>query len=343
MKKILPLESLRGLAALVVVLHHSHAQIWRAVDSPSWLVNNPLVSNASYMVDLFFVLSGFVIALNYAERIKTWDDAWSFQVKRFWRLYPLRLVMLLVFAAIECLKLFWANNESPAFMHNDGEAFVNNLLLTQSLYLPDTTFNYPAWSISTEFYAYAVFGLLVLLGRFFIPAAISIVLIAGAILLLPPDYQVMFPRCLYAFFIGVLAYKAHGRTPTLPALPMLIASVVGVCLAHDAWRVVLPLLFALTILSLAASNGTRTYRALSAPWLVFLGTISYSVYMTHAAVWWLARQIVLRGHIRLNAWTETLVILVGVAVVLGVSVVSYKLIEDRFRKGLRVQNWPALN
>ena len=93
----LPLESLRGFAAVSVALFHFN------VGSS---FNNSFTNNAGIMVDFFFVLSGFVIALSYMEKIKNCNDLVSFQKKRFWRLYPLHMVMLLIFVLLEFIKDF---------------------------------------------------------------------------------------------------------------------------------------------------------------------------------------------------------------------------------------------
>src|SRR6218665_3058891 len=82
------LESLRGLAALLVVFYHL----------PPWWIgyqNVPLISNCYLMVDLFFVLSGFVIALNYEHKLKSWSQLGHFTRLRFVRLYPVHLVFLI--------------------------------------------------------------------------------------------------------------------------------------------------------------------------------------------------------------------------------------------------------
>src|SRR5215469_8721063 len=100
-KKILPLESLRGIAALCVALHHVHTQ------SP--LTENAFIAHANLMVDLFFVLSGYVIAHSYVDRLTTVSAVVAFQRKRFWRLYPLHLVMFAVFVGIETSRLLYVH------------------------------------------------------------------------------------------------------------------------------------------------------------------------------------------------------------------------------------------
>ena len=97
--KILYLESLRGIAALNVAMYHASL-----VGGESFIVTNSFVKNADLMVDFFFVLSGFVIAYNYSDRIFNFASLTQFQTKRFLRLYPLHFLTLLIFLAIELAK-----------------------------------------------------------------------------------------------------------------------------------------------------------------------------------------------------------------------------------------------
>ena len=75
-EKNLSLESLRGLAAFGVVLYH--------FQTSSPLSNNLFVRNSLHMVDFFFVLSGYVIALNYQHRLSSLAEIVTFQRRRFW-------------------------------------------------------------------------------------------------------------------------------------------------------------------------------------------------------------------------------------------------------------------
>ena len=90
-----PLESLRGLAALVVVIFHA---VW----------TNPVTGlhffrNGSLMVDFFFVLSGFLITHSYGGKLRSFTECVRFLFLRIGRLYPLHLAFLLVFLAIVAL------------------------------------------------------------------------------------------------------------------------------------------------------------------------------------------------------------------------------------------------
>ena len=60
---ILPLETFRGIFALIIVLHH--------LKIDTFIQNFRIILNGGLVVDFFFVLSGFVISLNYLDKIKT--------------------------------------------------------------------------------------------------------------------------------------------------------------------------------------------------------------------------------------------------------------------------------
>jgi peptidoglycan/LPS O-acetylase OafA/YrhL len=93
-QKIEELESLRGLAAFLIVLHHMPH--WNSI-----LDIIRLVKNGYLMVEFFFVLSGFVIFNAYSEKINTKKDIVRFQFLRFGRLWPVHILFLIVFLGIE--------------------------------------------------------------------------------------------------------------------------------------------------------------------------------------------------------------------------------------------------
>src|SRR4051812_31468696 len=94
--ELLPLTALRGIAAWWVVLFH--LRLFLVPYLPAGAI--AVLARGNLAVDLFFLLSGFVIHLNYAERV-TPDPAsvGDFLFRRFARIYPLHLLVLLGFAA----------------------------------------------------------------------------------------------------------------------------------------------------------------------------------------------------------------------------------------------------
>jgi peptidoglycan/LPS O-acetylase OafA/YrhL len=359
------LDSLRGIAALSVVFFHI-----------SWM--NPTeslgyVRNSYLMVDVFFVLSGFVIFYAYHNKLGTLAEERRFLWLRFWRLYPLHFAFLLVFLLIECLKAWvqWryglvANH--PAFKTNNLYSFVTNLLLIQSLHTNnDLTYNGPAWSISVEFYTYILFAVILfcLRGtRAVLAAAVLISAMSFALLVwLGPGaegstYSFGIVRCLTGFFLGVLTfilYDAVRKTRAVAdhsdligraAVIAMIGFAIFIACKSEGFSDLAVYPFSAAVIlfvSLSPANGATHF--LCAKPFVWLGTVSYSIYMAHSSVLWFVAQAVRFGaHAKEIALplhdtpvltpspiVGSLAAAAGVALVLGVASLSYKWIEKPFR------------
>ncbi|MGD0109722.1 MAG: acyltransferase, partial [Rhodopila sp.] len=287
------LDAIRGLAALSVVVHHV-----------SWLYpagSLNYVRNGYLMVDVFFVLSGFVIFYSY-----------------FWRLYPLHFTFLIVALLIEVIKFALAshyemNSNHPAFLENNMSAFVKNLFLVQALHTSSqSTFNVPAWSISTEFCAYLLFAavafvsrtrvaLLTVSGLFCATSFLFLVALGPLSATLTYDFGIV--RCLVGFFSGVLLYALYDRiraTSFVHRNPQLfgaagilsLLAVIAFLASKDhpgySDLCICPL-SAAVILPAALAPGTSAVRFLYFRPLQWLGMVSYSVYMVHFAVLWFVK------------------------------------------------------
>ena len=303
------LESLRGIAALLVAFSH--------VGWITPLFSLRLIRNGYSMVDFFFVLSGFVICNSYRDRLRTQTEIGRFVWLRFWRLYPLHFLTLMVFLGFEVLKALFAAHVAaashPAFSYNTPRAFLANLFLVQALGSAGTTFNWPSWSICTEFFAYLSFAVLATMLRatrsaLMVTTAVSVV--ALLVLLLHGETDLTttsrlgFFRCLFGFYLGVstnIAFEAlaqRRKAVTAGAKKITRLALLSACAGLYTFKqpgyldfVAVPLV-ALLVFSLAdAAPGTAGRVLLSKP-LVWLGTISYSVYMVHAAVVWSLLQVI---------------------------------------------------
>jgi peptidoglycan/LPS O-acetylase OafA/YrhL len=348
--KILHLESLRGIAALGVALHHSR------MDSP--IASNAFIDNSWLMVDFFFVLSGFVIALNYQDAIRSGASLLEFQYRRFFRLYPLHLVMLLVFLLLECAKGIAASvggldADTGAFAGNNLFTFLASLTLTQSLFLNSSFWNGPSWSISAEFCTYALFGVMAMglrRSRVAMMGASCAISVAGAYYVWKAGFDMMILRCLLSFFIGVIAFNMAAITPKRDSGwggTVAFAAVVGLLLsrtwdAHDPWAMIFPPAFGAMLYMLVTFQGRGLLKTvLEYRPLVYLGTISYGVYMVHWAVWWMTNQI-LRFGLKVNTlttpnggtiihiqdpWFASAVVVVGLTIILTLAHLSYRYLE----------------
>lgn len=354
------LDTWRGIAACFVAAFHA--------GPVGHLQHFSLLRQAYYFVDFFFVLSGFVIAANYATRITDPASLGRFLTLRLGRLYPLHFVMLLAFIGLELLKFL------PAFQgltfdrpfstpQSAPETIVTNLLLVHSLGVHDFyTWNTPSWSISTEFYTYVLFAaaLLFLRGRTVwlllgtvVVAPVSLAVLHGG---LAADYDYGLIRCVFGFSAGALAWQLFlafrrrwGARPlsaaVLSCLEAAVVAVLAVAISMSRDRGVafaLPYLFAFAVILFAFEGGTVS-KALKHRWLVLLGVLSYSIYMTHLLVKrLLLKSADLLGHfgavdlvretdgvrtIGVAPWQGDLYLLVYLGVVVALSYWTYRLIE----------------
>ena len=338
--KLIYLESLRGIAALTVALLHFRPH--------SFINSNRFVINGEAMVDFFFVLSGFVIASAYLGRIKNLNDILSFQFRRFLRLYPIHFMCLMGFLVIEIMKYVYEQrtgvvSTSPSFQENDFSAFFNNLFLTQALFESYLSFNFPSWSISTLFYTYLLFGIIVLLiqnTRFRALIFVAIIIASGTMLSLKgsvrPTTGLALVRCFYSFFLGVIFFQLYKplsiKVPGWMAMFVFGLVAWSVSFPEILPIIFLPFLFGSLILVLGLSGENLLIKLLSAPPLVYLGTISYGIYMIHAGVWWIFRQVIrfafnLDDSLTLDPIMSTVLVLGEVLLTIVLAAISYKIIE----------------
>src|SRR5260370_4584394 len=145
------LSSLRGIAAVMVLLYHSSFSAFHfAGGAPPWLW-----SGGSLAVDLFFFLSGFVLTHVYARRLerdRSWRTSGRFLWARFSRIYPASLFTTVVFV----LAFTVGGLSFPAGV-SFTKQLIASLLLLQVPWLHDIVINSPSWSLSAEWYAYLIF------------------------------------------------------------------------------------------------------------------------------------------------------------------------------------------
>jgi peptidoglycan/LPS O-acetylase OafA/YrhL len=360
--KIEELESIRGIAALLIVFFHL----------PKWnpILDIGLVKNGYLMVELFFVLSGFVIFNAYAEKITTQKDLFRFQLLRFGRLYPVHLLFLLVFLGIEIAKhiastKFGINSPNTIpFETNNFSAFLKNIFLISSV-LPNQspTYNGPSWSISVEFYTYLVFAASILLLKkssvmFF--TTLSFI----SLLMLATEKTFGFDsilRCFAGFFIGCLTAKFTKGIKTnfsnfySVIVFFAIVSFLQLKTTGDFDLLIYFLTAALIATLVLSKNGTLKI-ILRFRFLTWLGAVSYSVYMSHGAILWVVNQVIRvvlkkpelvvvggRSTPQLSQLEALFACVVVASVVLIVSAFVYNFIEKPMREKSRRFAFSKLN
>ncbi|WAT16999.1 acyltransferase [Aurantiacibacter sp. MUD11] len=286
------LTGLRGVAAWFVVFYHARLSL------TDWMPEGALAAaGQGYLaVDLFFMLSGFVMWLNYGPKLREQglSGAKSFWWRRFARIWPLHLAVLGALVAFALLLLATGRD---AANYPLAELPLHVLLVQNWGFTPELTWNHPAWSISTELGAYLLFPFAVLAARWesLRPLALvagvvlcaallhAVFLVAGAETLGDQITRLGLVRCVLQFGIGILLANLwlawRGRKSALAVYAACLACGAALLLGAPETLLV-PLAFATLLLALALDGGPLA-RLLSSRPLVWLGDASYATYLVH--------------------------------------------------------------
>ncbi|MCB1884171.1 MAG: acyltransferase [Geminicoccaceae bacterium] len=345
-RHIRTLTSLRFFAAFWVVILHFSKDMPFDPDGATYLVHN-----ARAGVDLFFMLSGFIMAHCYLEGIAGGGFAWgTYLRRRLARIYPLHVVTLLPF-----LLLFAAAGAGYVRLPHpeayDAAALLPNLLLLHAWGTTDhLTFNYPSWSISAEWFAYLLFPGMALAVLRLRPLASLFVALAALglawfladsalprpLMRLTYDFGIL--RIVPAFLLGIAVYRlslVHDVAPWL-LRPLLAVTLLALALLFHALPspiLGVPLL-AFLIFLLAGLDRQAPTTGFARPSLLYLGEISYAIYMVHALV-----DVFFFGFLEL-LWPTPGPVLgfafcaIGLALVLVLAVLAHRLVERPARTWL---------
>lgn len=344
--EIRSLTGLRGVAALLVVFFHF--EIMYNGLSWSWTPIQTFIGHGYLAVDLFFVLSGYVMALTHSgdfSRGFTWAATALFLFKRAGRIYPLYFFMTVICFGLACIGI---DDQIHGIMHNTAKLAINILLL-QSLG-GSSSLDHPAWSISTEMFAYGFFPVacaVLLNGRartaWFV--ALGCLAIIIALVFVPeswstggrvmrrawldfPDTHTPFAmlRCFAEFGLGMLAWRLRNtnfglRVCNSDRAGAILTSVILLLLALPDTDVAVVALIPALVLSLSKDRSPAAW-VLGRPVFHVLGVLSYSIYLVHFPIYSViiqSRLAVLLTHSEM-AW-------LGIALTLSIAVVTYAIIE----------------
>lgn len=295
-QRFVVLDGMRGLAALAVITDH--------VASPFM---TSLLPGRYLAVDFFFVLSGFVLAHVYGERLRNGLSFTAFMRARVIRLWPLYLIGTLAGAAFALLSATRGWLDASEWQVASALLFALFLIPCPPAfsYWPDAPYpmNGPAWSLFFELFINAVFALV---ARWLTPALCLVFMVIGAVLLVPTafgfgqldggfawsNFIAGFPRVTFGFFTGVWLYmiRAHERVPALPPwLAYVALAAVFMIPGEGVLRAIIDLAAALIIFPVLVTfcaNSRADGAMLRAS--SFVGVLSYGVYILHVPLWsWL--------------------------------------------------------
>ena len=291
--RISSLTGLRGIAAVSVLLYHIPHQ-------PAFeQFAIPLFSRAYLAVDLFFILSGFVISHGYHDRVVKHLGTASyadFLINRLARVWPLHFIVTLVFAARILLNI--SGNQSidltPANLFS-------NFLMVQSWGWGTDPIAGNSWSVSTEVAAYLIYPLIAIIAfsRWaWVQAALCIGLLAlvassglgssGPMDVNDSDSVLTLLRCLAGFSLGVLTYRCAEKDwckglVDRPGGFAVICGLIALALLLPRADLLVVCLMPALVLS-CYYNGAAARAVMANPLSFHLGLISYSIYLWHPLV-----------------------------------------------------------
>ena len=353
------IDGLRGVAVLGVILHH---------------FDHNLLPGGYLGVDIFFVISGFVITASLAARPARGlgDLLLSFYARRVRRLLPALVVCVMITSLLACLfdplaGVSLRTGVTALF----GYANFHLRDLTTDYFAPPALLNgfTHTWSLGVEEQFYVIFPLLVwatgfLTGRprghrrlFRLVALVSLLSLLAFLALSarqPLDAFYLMPARFWELGSGCLLYlglsTSRGPSPTpraaaaffalSPPAPLLLGLllITLVLLPASAMAVGAPLIVVLTSLLIAAvsrSSEGKVLALLRHPCAVAIGLLSYSLYLWHWPVLYLSRLTV-----GLQWWT--LPIQIGLMIALAMA--SYRCVETPLRRGLfPAGRWRAIS
>jgi peptidoglycan/LPS O-acetylase OafA/YrhL len=334
------LTGIRGVAAIWVALHHLQEYV-PGPHSPLELPGMRQLSRDGWLaVDLFFVLSGFIMMHVHGDEFATvtFARARRFVALRFARIYPVHFVVLLMHLPLLIAAMTLGMNYSAqAFT---ARSFVLSLFLLNGWgFAGSEGWNVPSWSVSSEWFAYLIFPILATVvlrvRKRWVTVAASCAMLAIA-----PLVWGMLGRVLTGFSLGCLSYRFF-RNPIGPRVAEAAADlglVAVVCisvLSPPYFQFMMLGCFVFVIVGLSQAGGALGFVMRSRP-LVYLGRISYSAYIVHALVLAIyARLVIHRFAADSGALIEFAIVLGFLAIVIGCAHLLYEYVEEPGRRWLR--------
>ncbi|MEZ5757441.1 MAG: acyltransferase [Emcibacteraceae bacterium] len=360
------LESLRGLAAVFVIFHHMK---WA-----SHIYFTPFREGSWLFVDLFFVISGFVLAFNYQNNIVDAQSMMKFMIFRIGRLFPLHFVLLNVWLIYECIqwvaitKFGIAPGMTGPFTENNFGSYLANVFFIHSMGIYDyLTFNGPSWSISVEFFTYITFAIIMLIYnkrlKLKIAAYLFLIIFSFSLLISPLNDRMLATtfhfgifRCWLSFFIGCLVFNFRELGMSVEKivprkyfsiLEILALFLIGYSLVLGAkidnlTYLAVPI-FAFSVWVFTGTNGVIS-TLLQNKILLWLGKHSYSIYINHMIVvtsiyvslrTFKFPQFDINNSIALSKWSGDMLVIVTLGIIFIISSLTYRIIEEPGRNYFR--------
>jgi peptidoglycan/LPS O-acetylase OafA/YrhL len=351
MNEIRPLTGIRGIAALTVFLAHTRETLLeKGIDLSVPTLIKRLLLSGGRQVDIFFVLSGFILTLIYSK----WFDAgvsresyFKFMRKRLARIYPLQAFMLVLIVGFVIMATFSHAQVANGLQRFNWSTLPSNFLLIHAWGHDGkgTGWNPPSWSISIEFLAYLLFPWFLWMTAtarkkrpwMLLIAALACGFLCNAVMFWSQGGITGISRGLTEFALGCLCVSilsspiADWLRSNLGSTLALFALLVCYALTAETGFVIAAFAAPL-ILALTGQNPVSRFFGWTP--VYFLGEISYSIYLGHFLFTSIAYRLVKVEWMRSGPLATGLGLVFITAFVLILSTVTYFAIERPARDWL---------
>lgn len=342
------LEGLRFLSSLGIVAFHY---------IPYATPLGPL-DNLHICVDLFFVISGIVIAQSYATTINARALYLDFIKRRLARIYPLHLATLAFYVVVGLAVVFLGLKVADPTKYNFAMLLPNLLLVHAWLPHDVISFNYVSWSISAEMFVYLLFPALAFIAARDLKAGLAIfaaLLVAAMFIsetfldepLTDLDWNFGVLRAVPSFFLGVWLSLYRDRLMKMldPRRARLLchlamAGAVAAMLLDANPYVILAAIYLVVVGAFFADLGGRRTLVSWAP-LARRGKLTYSIYMLHTLVATVFLSFLAPRLIGTSDTAEWISIALAFAITYCAAIVSFRFFEMPLRNRINAIRLPA--
>jgi peptidoglycan/LPS O-acetylase OafA/YrhL len=353
------LTSLRGIAAIWVMLFHMDVIIfYREFGTLLSKETSGLICKGYLWVDFFFLLSGFIIVHVYGQLLADTNrfkkNTIRFLTLRFIKIYPLHLFTLLLLLLFTVVVKHWypaaMDGGWSGFFSND--AFVQNILLVHSMkqhtYL---SWNIVSWSIAAEWWAYMAACLAIPLVftkqnyRYivlFVLSQVALLYLTKLQANLDITFDYGWLRCLSSFGFGLVIHKIYVQKTAQSIFQKDISwalAFLAVCLLFHfkgTDHFVIPIFMVLLLSTIWNSGKVKSLLQKKA--LVYLGEISYSIYMMHGfwfMIFWFYLPSLKPAIESFSPWMIIAFCIAFIACTFVSAILTHKFIEIKLRNYLK--------
>lgn len=343
------IQILRGIAAMLVVIHHFTWVVTGVEGSHSWIASSGLGELGKAGVDIFFVISGFIMTVT-AAKMAGPDDAMLFMKRRVLRIYPIYWVYTTLLVGM------WLVGAALKSHHYTADYIAASYLLIPasngSEYHP---FLDQGWTLSFEMYFYLLFAMIILFGgKAMRMAQVAGLFAVGYVLAkflpLPGGLAYLFSDTIVVeFLFGMAAAKvtlaviaARKNQAASGLMPLMVAGIGAILFLSNVflhetsifatlepYRFIyfgMPAFLIVTGVALMQVSGRNLF--------VFIGDASYTIYLAHS-FFTMSMGVVAKKKPDLIAAHGDLVIVLGMLGTVLITCGLYKLIEKP------IINWAA--